>query len=113
MVPVAEVFATIVSFEEQTRGWLAILARAQSVTDQVVAYQRLSRHLEVYRNMPTLPFDAAAATEFQRIQKLRLRVGTLDMRIASIALSIGATVLTRNTVDFRRIPGLLIEDWLR
>ena len=41
----------------------------------------------------------------------RIRVGTMDLRIASIALSRGLTVLTRNLRDFRRVPGLLAEDW--
>jgi len=35
----------------------------------------------------------------------------MDLRIASIAIANQITLLTRNTVDFERIPNLLFEDW--
>jgi tRNA(fMet)-specific endonuclease VapC len=41
-----------------------------------------------------------------------VRIGTMDLRIASIALSLDAIVLTRNLVDFERVPGLRVENWL-
>jgi predicted nucleic acid-binding protein len=36
----------------------------------------------------------------------------MDLKIASIALASGATLLTRNTKDFAGVPGLRIDDWL-
>ena len=50
--------------------------------------------------------------EYESLRKAGVRVGTMDMKIASIALANNATLLTRNTNDFNRIPGLNIEDWL-
>jgi tRNA(fMet)-specific endonuclease VapC len=35
----------------------------------------------------------------------------MDLRIASIALVNSCTVLTSNLKDFRKVPGLLVEDW--
>ncbi len=35
----------------------------------------------------------------------------MDLRIAAIALTKSMTVLTRNAVDFQKVPNLLVEDW--
>ena len=104
---------TIISYEEQTRGWMATLAKARTLAQQVEAYRRLRRHLNTYSVLMVLDFDDAAATRYQELLKLRLRVGTMDLKIASIALSMDALVVTRNLKDFSRIPGLRWEDWTR
>jgi tRNA(fMet)-specific endonuclease VapC len=110
-VPATEVFTTILNCEEQIRGWLALLAKARALSKQIEVYHRFQYHLQNYGTMSILAFDERAAVEYQRLQPLRLRVGAMDLRIAAIVLSHGATLLTRNSKDFRRIPGLLIEDW--
>jgi tRNA(fMet)-specific endonuclease VapC len=38
--------------------------------------------------------------------------GTQDLKIASICLAHDATVLTRNEIDFNKVPGLSVENWL-
>ena len=110
-LPESEAVTTIITFEEQTRGWLAFQARARTLEQQVNAYRKLKRHLDTYLEIRVLEFDADAAAEFQRLQRLRLRVGTMDLKIAAIALTHGATVLTRNLSDFGQVPGLRVEDW--
>jgi len=57
-----------------------------------------------------LGFDEAAATEFQRLHRRRLRMGTMDLKIAAIVLSHDATLLSRNLSDFNQIPELHVED---
>ncbi|MCI0683682.1 MAG: type II toxin-antitoxin system VapC family toxin [Gemmataceae bacterium] len=113
VLPKEEVAATIVSYEEQLRGWLTYLAKAKTVKDQVEAYGRVRRMLVHYCAMTVLPFDELAAVEFQRLKGHKLRVGTMDLKIAAIALANRATVLTRNVGDFTKVPGLRIEDWTR
>lgn len=36
--------ATVISYEEQTRGWMGNLAKAKNFDEQVAAYQRLQQH---------------------------------------------------------------------
>jgi len=110
-VPPHEVATTIISYEEQLRGWMAYLARARNLLQQVEAYDRLRRHLDNYRAILVLDFDEHAAAEFQRLRRGRIRVGTMDLRIAAIVLSRDATLLSANLRDFRDVPGLKVEDW--
>jgi tRNA(fMet)-specific endonuclease VapC len=90
---------------------MAYLARTRSVAHQVEAYRRLLQHLDNYRRIPVLPFDEAAAVAFQQLRRARLRIGTMDLKIAAIAVSRDATLLSRNLADFRQVPGLQVEDW--
>jgi len=46
-----------------------------------------------------------------RLQQQRIRIGTMDLKIAGITLAHGATLLSRNVTDFQKVPGLLVEDW--
>src|SRR5262245_35553112 len=108
---VGEVALTIVSFQEHVRGWMTYLNRAKTPDKVIAAYAELGRVLAYYAKAQVLPFDQQAASQFATLQQQRVRVSTLDMRIANIALSRNATLLTRNLRDFRKVPGLVTEDW--
>lgn len=107
----AEFFVTIISFEEQVKGWLAQIHHAQAPLKVVWGYQSLQGTLRFFAGQEVLPFDETASLYFQRFQQQRIRVGTRDLRIAAIALANRCTVVTRNRRDFERLPGLSIEDW--
>jgi tRNA(fMet)-specific endonuclease VapC len=107
----SEVMTTVISYEEQMRGWLVYLSQAPSMAQQITAYSRLLAHLDNYRRIPVLAFDEAAAMVFQRLRRSRLRMGTMDLKIAAIVLSRDATLLSRNLGDFSQIPHLHVEDW--
>ncbi len=102
---------TIITFEEQAKGWLAWLAKSRSVAEQVERYKKLKQLLIDYGEMIVLDFDEQAAAVFQDLQKQRLRVGTMDLKIAAIAMANNATLLSRNLKDFGKIPTLQVEDW--
>lgn len=104
---------TIITYEEQTRGWLAYLARSRDLAHQVKAYSLLKKHLQHYLNLGILEFDTAAASEFERLRRLKLRLGAADLKIAAITLSQNALLISRNLRDFQSIPNLKVEDWTR
>ncbi len=67
----------------------------------------------VARLSSVLNFDAAAAADFGRIT-VALRknpIGPLDTLIAAHARSRDLIVVTANTGEFSRVPGLAVEDW--
>src|SRR6266446_1832011 len=111
LLPPRTVKTSIVSFQEQTRGWLAWLHRARKPAELLKGYYFLQELLRYYNKVEVLPFDAAALAEYQRLSAMRIRIGTRDLRIAAIALVHGATVISRNLRDFRQVPGLVVEDW--
>jgi tRNA(fMet)-specific endonuclease VapC len=109
--PEANFFVTIVSFHEQVVGWNAYLARAKDSAGVVRGYSKLEGILSDIARSQVLPYASAAADVFEELRKQRIRVGTMDLRIAAIALANNMTVLTRNLVDFERVPSLTVEDW--
>jgi tRNA(fMet)-specific endonuclease VapC len=103
--------ATIVSFEEQMRGWTAYCAKARTVQQYSDATKRLKKCFDAYVGRTILEFDERAAIEFERLKSAKIRIGTMDLRIAAIALANNATLITANLRDFSKVPGLRIEDW--
>ena len=104
-IPPSQVFTTILTYEEQTRGWMAYAARARTTVQQVEAYSKLELHVDLYRRVQVLGFDGRAGTEFERLRAARIRKGAMDLKIAAVALTHSATVLTRNIKDFSREIG--------
>jgi tRNA(fMet)-specific endonuclease VapC len=102
---------SIISYEEQMRGWLAEIAANKSIERQQAKYTELNKMLEYYCGTPIDLFDTNATTIFQNLWLMRLRVGTMDLKIAAIALANNATLLTRNSSDFGKVPNLQIDDW--
>ena len=106
-----EVAVSIVSFEEQMRGWLAFIAKAKSLAQQINGYGRLHALLEDFTTRPVLEFDQPSAEVFDRLLRSRVRIGTMDLKIAAIAIACDALLLSRNLTDFRKVPRLRVEDW--
>ena len=112
-VPASDVVGVaIVTVEERMRGWLATIAKERSAIRQVVGYRELMRLFDFYQQFEILPFDDEAAQQFDNLRGQRLRLGTMDLKIAAIALAQNTLLLSANRRDFERVPGLRVENWL-
>lgn len=103
---------TAITLEEQMRGWLAQIRRIKEPEKQVPAYSELTGLVDFFSYWTVLTFDNAAAESFTGFRKQKIRTGTMDLKIASIAVTQKCLLLTANTRDFEMVPGIQIEDWL-
>jgi tRNA(fMet)-specific endonuclease VapC len=109
--PAADLAFSIVSIHEQVLGAHNFINRSRTPVDTIRGYVYLAEVLQGFSGVLVLPFDAAAASVFDDLRRQRVRIATMDLRIAAIALSRGLILLTRNVRDFGKVPGLVTEDW--
>jgi tRNA(fMet)-specific endonuclease VapC len=107
----AQLITTAINAEEQLRGRLAQIAEAKNGSSQTAAYQWLTETIKFLSAFQMLPYDTHAQSIYRVLKAQRIRVGTQDLRIASIVLAHNGVLLTRNIRDFERVPGLVIQDW--
>jgi tRNA(fMet)-specific endonuclease VapC len=91
-----DIATTVITVEEQMRGWLAWINRSDDVHRQVPAYQELLRLFVFFSRWYVVPFDEQAASEYQGLRAQRIRIGTMDLKIAAIALVHDALLLSAN-----------------
>ncbi len=110
-VPPEEVAVTIITYEEQMRGWFAFIAQARTTPQQIEAYRKLRRFITQFCQIALIDYTAGAAEEFEKLRQAKVRIGTKDLRIAAICLANDAMLLTRNLKHFEQVPGLNAENW--
>jgi tRNA(fMet)-specific endonuclease VapC len=114
LIPRSVQAITVVSAEEVLRGQLNSLRQAAAGKSKITlpdAYAYFLDDLTGLASYFMLPYTPAADAEFTRLRAQKVRIGTQDLRIASVALANAATVVTRNARDFALVPGLLLEIW--
>ncbi len=66
--------------------------------------------------LEVLPYENKAAYHFGQIRAELYRtgqpIGPYDMMIAGHARAAGLTLVTNNIKEFKRVPGLLLENWV-
>lgn len=80
--------------------------------------ERNMRDVEAFAaRLEVLPYDRDAAMHTGRIRSALARAGTpigpYDPMIAGHARSRGLVVVTANTDEFERVPGIEVEDWTK
>src|SRR5262245_53884810 len=92
-----ELAVTVLTVEEQLTGWYTRLRRAKRRDELARIYQRLTDGIEFLAQLKVLSFTEQAIERYEDLKAAKLNIGRNDLRIAAIALELGATLVTRNT----------------
>jgi len=103
--PVGDIGISVVSLAELEYG----VSKSTQPRRNREALQQFISPLEV------APFDRPATAAYGRIRAFLERkgqlIGSMDLMIAAHAVSLGVPLITSNLDEFRRVPGLRVNDW--
>ncbi len=98
-----------ISVVTQAEVWFGMQLRT-------VAAHTQARISELLEGFEVLPLDSAVAASYALVRARLHKTGTLigpnDLWIAAHALSREMTLVTNNTREFKRVPGLKLENWV-
>jgi tRNA(fMet)-specific endonuclease VapC len=101
-----DVGMSVVTLLELTYGAL----KSQQVAENLARLEQLERVI------PAQPLDAKVARDYGRIradlERKGAPIGAYDLLIAAHAMSLGVTLVTNNLREFKRVPGLKVENWV-
>jgi len=103
---------TIVNVEEQMRGWLAAIAKEKKLLRQITAYRELTDLFDFFAKLNIISLSAEVVDLFNGFRKSGIKIGTMDLKMACIAMANNVLFLTANRRDFEKVPGLRFENWL-
>jgi len=96
---------------------LCSVVKAELLYGAERSQQPQKNHAQLQRffsGFPSLPFEDQAATAYgtlrANLESSGTPIGPNDLMIAAIALASGVILVTHNTAEFSRVPGLQVED---
>jgi tRNA(fMet)-specific endonuclease VapC len=104
---------TVVTQIEVLTGRYDALVKAEDGARLLRAQHVLGLTFQHMGQFPITSFNSGAAAEFDRLRQSKglKKIGRRDLLIASIALGNRARLVSRNLKDFRKVPGLQVENW--
>ena len=110
-----DVAITVVTVQELFNGWVGRLNNPTQAKNLTLLYTKLWETTAFIKVITVLNFDKEASDCCDMLKKNSKELAKnkieKDLRIASIALTQNATVVTRNHKDFSQVPNLKLEDW--
>ncbi len=115
-------YATVLAKREEERGrvatsWVTASELFFGAERSAAPEENRAAVVRLLASMTVFGLDLASARVFGEVKASLARQGTIvadaDLFIGSIAISRGATIVTGNRKHFDRIPGAVVEDWLR
>jgi len=106
-----ELATTVITIEEQLRGWYTRVRRAKKRDELAKAYQALADTAKALSGLAIFSFTESAIIRYEGLKALGIRISKADLRIGAITLENGGTLVTRNLRDFQQIPNLPLENW--
>jgi tRNA(fMet)-specific endonuclease VapC len=110
-VALTDIAITIITIEEQIRGRFNMIRQAASSSELIPAYRNLHITFDSLKSFVILDFNPTASAVYTSLLQQKIKIGSQDLRIAAIALSVNGILVTRNQRDFAKVPNLIIEDW--
>jgi tRNA(fMet)-specific endonuclease VapC len=101
----------VITVDEALSGWQSAVRRPLPPAQLADKYSQFADTVVALRRFQIAKFTVPAILDFEQLRRAKLNVGSNDLRIAAIARTIRATVVSRNLRDFARVPGLRCEDW--
>lgn len=85
---------------------------AERSSDPAREHIKLDGFFAPFASLPFVDFCARRCAKIRReLERTGFMIGPHDLQIAAIALHHGLTLVTHNTREFSRIPGLKLDDW--
>ena len=113
-IPVREQAVPVIVIEEIMRGRLNVIRQAEAGRANVSiahAYELFEETFTDFHRIQLLSYTSQADALYQQWRQQGIRIATHDLRIAATCVAHAAILISRNRLDFERVPGLQVEFW--